>query len=244
MTDHSPPKEHVDLNLLSNFLHQVINPLNGVCGTIDNILGNRIPPGSQEQRLRATRAQLEHCITLVRNLAFFSQFSIKPEKFKETARNKTTVIPQAIIEAMMFFQETARKKNMKVHLEDRETQYKISADPDLIRQVFMNIFDNGVKYGIEGSTLLVETRQQKSTGDLRIMVSGYSPPVPQNQRPQMFEMGFRGQNALDEVASGTGLGLYICRMIVQGVYGGQIRYSTEEHGQKSIFTINFGQVWI
>jgi hypothetical protein len=69
-----------DLTLLSNFLHQVINPLNGVCGTLDNITDGVVPPGSVMQRLKASRAQLEHCVALIRNLAFFSEYTaVRPQ---------------------------------------------------------------------------------------------------------------------------------------------------------------------
>ena len=60
----------VDLTLLANFTHQVINPLNGVVGTLDNIIDGTIGPDRREQRTRAARGQLENCITLIRNLAY------------------------------------------------------------------------------------------------------------------------------------------------------------------------------
>lgn len=67
--DGSP--ETFDLTLLANFVHQVVNPLNGIAGTLDN-LANGVIEGEERrhQRLKATRAQLEQCITLMRNLAF------------------------------------------------------------------------------------------------------------------------------------------------------------------------------
>ena len=45
--------QFVDLTLLSNFLHQVINPLNGVCGTLDNIVRGEVPSGSVPQRTQS-----------------------------------------------------------------------------------------------------------------------------------------------------------------------------------------------
>src|ERR1700730_8679575 len=127
-----------DLTLLSNFLHQVINPLNGVCGTLDNITERQVPAGSVPQRLKVARAQLEHCVSLIRNLAFLSEFTRDPDGYRERHIHKVCTLPSVIIEAMMYFQESARKKKMKLHLVDRDTQFKIRADPDLIRQVFMN----------------------------------------------------------------------------------------------------------
>ena len=67
-----------DLPLLANFVHQIINPLNGVIGTIDNLIDNTIPAERREQRLRATRAQLEFAVMMVRHLAYFTDQSLTP----------------------------------------------------------------------------------------------------------------------------------------------------------------------
>lgn len=48
-----------DLTLLSNFLHQIVNPLNGVCGTLDNIAENQVPAGAVPQRVSDHRLTTE-----------------------------------------------------------------------------------------------------------------------------------------------------------------------------------------
>ncbi len=45
-----------DLTLLANFIHQIINPLNGVMGTLDNLIDGTVPVEKRDQRLKATRA--------------------------------------------------------------------------------------------------------------------------------------------------------------------------------------------
>jgi K+-sensing histidine kinase KdpD len=154
---------------------------------------------------------------------------------------KITVIPQVLIQAALFFQETGRKKKMKIHLADRETQYKVNADPDLLRQVFINLFDNGVKYAHPSSDIIVKTHIQKKSNDLLIQVINSSEPVPRDLWERIFEVGFRGENAQRLVASGTGLGLYICRLIV-GVYDGTINYTGRSN--ESTFTIRLPGGWI
>ncbi len=64
---------HLDLPLLATFVHQVVTPLNGVAGTLDNLAEKVIVDETRKtQRLNAARAQLEQCITLIRNLAFLA----------------------------------------------------------------------------------------------------------------------------------------------------------------------------
>jgi signal transduction histidine kinase len=227
---------------MSNFVHQVVNPLNAVCGTLDNISNGDVPPGSVNQRIKACRSQIEYCIELIRNVAFVSEYARDPHQFTEHHAAKVTTVPQVLIESAQFFQEIARKKKMKIHLVDREVQYKIYSDRDLLRQVFINLFDNSVKYGHRASDITVKCHIQKRTNDLIIEVINNGDPVPADQWERIFEAGFRGENARQLVATGTGLGLYICRLIVS-VYKGSIEYSARGN-QESIFTIRFPGAWI
>lgn len=73
-----PKNQIFDLTLMSNFVHQVVNPLNAVCGTLDNIIRGDVPPGSVNQRIRACRSQIEYCIELIRNLAFLAEYQRDP----------------------------------------------------------------------------------------------------------------------------------------------------------------------
>jgi hypothetical protein len=107
-----PKTQIFDLTLMSNFVHQVVNPLNAVCGTLDNIVrGDVPPPGSVNQRIRASRSQIEYCIELIRNLAFLAEYQRDPEGYTKSHATEIAVVPQTLIDAALFFQETARKKN-------------------------------------------------------------------------------------------------------------------------------------
>jgi signal transduction histidine kinase len=141
--------ESLDLTLLANFVHQVVNPLNAVAGTLDNLVDGTIKEESRRmQRLNAARAQLEQCITLMRNLAFLAQgFGGVSDK-----ENRKIVLPQVIIESAMFFQEEGEQKNIKIKLKDRATQNTIYGHPELMRQVMMNIFDNFIRQKRFGRT--------------------------------------------------------------------------------------------
>ena len=222
-----------DLTLLSNFVHQVVNPLNGIAGTLDNLIEDRIEGAHRrEQRLRASRAQLEQCISLVRNLAYFAQGFSALDK----AEFRTVVIPQVIIEAAMFFQEDAANKDLRIELEDRHSQNKIYGHPNLVRQVFMNLFDNAVKYSENGTIIRVNQKVQRKSGDILVTIQNKSKyPLDVADVPRLFDLGVRGQNAQKIVASGTGLGLNICRKIVEDVHGGKLWLDSARSGDITFF---------
>lgn len=227
MTEADP--DPLDLHLLANFVHQVINPLNGVIGTLDNVIDGTVPANKRDQRLRAVRAQLEWSVLLVRNLAYFTKMSLRPGDATSPEKPRTCVLPQLIIEAAQFFQEPGLSRDITIHLEDRATQYAVEGSPDLLRQAFMNLFDNAIKYADEGSQVRVVPWIQKKTGDLILEITNTGVGFANDETSRLFELGYRGTEAKKVVASGTGLGLYIVKRILEDVHNATIE---AEHSKK------------
>lgn len=140
---------------------------------------------------------------------------------RKSPLEKRCVIPQVIIEAMQFFQEKGNSYNISIELENPNDQNCVKGDPDLLRQVFMNIFDNAVKYSLPGARVLVKDWIQRKTGDLLITVSGESIGFDPDER--IFELGVRGKKASEVTSSGSGLGLYICKLIAEKLFDGEIK---------------------
>lgn len=227
----------LDLALLANFVHQVINPLNGVSGTLDNLIDGTITGSRAKQRLTAARAQLEESILLVRNLAYFSE--MRGGQFPEGHIRKACVIPQIIIEAAMFFQELGAQKNIEIFLENREIQHKVEGNPELLRQVFMNIFDNAVKYGQRNHPVTINAWRQKRSNALLVQIKGRSIHIPPHEQKRIFELGYRSDEAKGRLASGTGLGLYICAKILKLFHGTTIEVESSTVAGDVTFLIRF-----
>lgn len=209
----------IDTRTLYNFIHQVVNPLNGVLGTIDNMVDGTLR-GDREQRLKAVRAQLEHSIELIRNMAYLSRLSIPSELERLKAAPQPCVIPALVIQAAQFFQENERK--ISIELEDPETQYVVQGHSDLLRQVFMNIFDNAAKYSDVGSRVVVSSRVQKATHDLLVEVASVGVGFHNVDRERIFELGFRADLAEKHTAEGSGIGLFISKQILMLIFNATI----------------------
>ena len=215
--------ENREMLLIANLTHQAINPLNGVIGTLDNIIKGVVTEEKRMQRITSARSQLEYTVTLLRNLAYFAQYSgedIEGYKIKTKSEHKICVIPQVIIEAIQFFQEQAKYMNISIELENPRDQNCVNGDPDLLRQVFMNIFDNSVKYGLPYSRVIIKDWIQKRTNNLMISIEGES--VTFENSEDIFSLGTRGKNAKERTSAGSGLGLYICQLIIEKLFDGTI----------------------
>jgi signal transduction histidine kinase len=209
--DVQPPT--IDPVLVTNFTHQIINPLGGIVGTIDNMIDGTTPAAKIPQRLKAVRGQLETAIELVRNLAYLSSMSTEVglKALQEQAIDVT--LPRIIIEASQFFQDIAEQRKIQVQLIDRETQYVVRGHPDMLRQVFVNVIENAVKYSDADTVVEIAPRGQRG-GSLLVEVRNHGPGFEAHERERLFDLGFRGEAAQSLKASGSGLGLHICRQIL------------------------------
>lgn len=111
--------------------------------------------------------------------------------------------------------------------------YYIYADPDRIREVITNLFDNAVKYTPEGKISIGLTGNQDV---VQLYVRDTGPGIPANDIPHLFQKFYRVDSSATRTIGGTGLGLFICRKIIE-LYHGRI-WAESEVGKGSTFYIN------
>lgn len=110
----------------------------------------------------------------------------------------------------------------------------LMVDPDLFTQVFVNLINNAVKYAEQGTIVLRAERRQH---DVHIAVSDNGPGIPEEKLKKIFDKFYivRKGDTLGSKSSGTGLGLPICKEIVEH-YDGKIWVESEQ-GKGSTFHI-------
>ncbi len=111
--------------------------------------------------------------------------------------------------------------------------YYVYADPDRLREVVTNLFDNAVKYTPEGRVTLGLTGNEQV---VQCYVKDTGPGIPAEDLPHLFQKFYRVDNSATRTIGGTGLGLFICRKIIE-LYGGRI-WVESKVGEGSSFYIN------
>lgn len=243
MTERLEVPSNIDVGVLflANFVHQVVNPLNGVIGTLDNIHDGTYSGEIVGQKINASRAQLEQCVTLLRNLAYLSDYFFEESDSTHLRKPREIVwspLQQTIIEAIQFFQILAGQKRIGLELIDsRRQQHRVLGRPELLRQIFINFFDNWLKYGLPNQVVKVRISTNKSD-DLVIEVEGKSIPFDNAKADTLFDFGVRDRNAIDKIAQGSGIGLYICKQIVEKSLNGSISAVHQNATATSVFRVS------
>ncbi len=116
---------------------------------------------------------------------------------------------------------------------------EVYADPDRMEEVLTNLVDNAIKYSPKGGRIAVTGR--KGGEGIRVTVADEGIGIPRRELGRVFERFRRGENAQVQKVRGMGLGLYMCKFIVE-VHGGKIEVSSEAgKGSQFTFTLPLGR---
>lgn len=111
--------------------------------------------------------------------------------------------------------------------------YYVHVDADRLREVVTNLFDNAVKYTPSGKISMGLTG---NTEVVQLFVRDTGPGIPPEDVPHLFQKFYRVDNSATRTIGGTGLGLFICKKIIE-LYDGRI-WVESTVGQGSTFYIN------
>jgi signal transduction histidine kinase len=107
-------------------------------------------------------------------------------------------------------------------------------DSKRFNQVMTNLLVNAVKYSPEGGQIEINVKDVPGEGKICVRVSDRGIGVSPEERERVFDRGYRGTRAKALVAQGLGLGLYICRLVVEA-HGGRIGVEDGPEGKGSCF---------
>jgi signal transduction histidine kinase len=200
--------------------HQLRTPLSIIKWYIDFVLTGDAGPVNDEQLkyLKEAYSSNERLIELVSALLDASRidlgtFSIEPEPCNIIERADSAIngfLPQI----------KAKNINLKKIYDEFPI---INLDPRLMKIVFVNLISNSVKYTPEGGTIQIAIKRTEKDVFIKICDTGFG--IPREQQPKVFGKMFRADNIKRIEASGTGLGLYIVKAIIEKS-GGKIWFES------------------
>ncbi|MGH4124695.1 MAG: HAMP domain-containing sensor histidine kinase [Clostridium sp.] len=129
----------------------------------------------------------------------------------------------------------AQKKSIVLYIKEPISNVIISVDKIRIEQVIMNLIQNAIKYTPEGGNIYFSTEIEDKYLKIIVKDSGFG--ISQRDLPFIFEKFYRGEKSRSRDFGGAGLGLSICKYIVEK-HGGIINVvSIEDEGSEFSFTI-------
>lgn len=230
--------EQLRANLLRSISHDLRTPLTSISGNASNLISNSdsFDEAAKKRIYTDIYDDSMWLINLVENLLAVTRI----EEGKVNLRLSAELMDEVITEALRHINRKSVEHTITVESKDDFILAKI--DARLIVQVIINIVDNAIKYTPAGSHILITTEKKQSTVIMHIADNG--PGISDDAKPHIFDMFYSGINRIADSRRSLGLGLSLCKSIVNA-HGGEISVQDNvPHGTVFTFTLPSGEVEI
>ncbi len=214
-------------SFVSNVAHEFRSPLAIFKGVMDNLADGLYGPltADQAEPVATCQKEINRLTRLVSDLLDVAQM----EAGKLRMREEDVVLQEALQSVVKFFDPLIKERNLQLSLELPATPLHITGDRDRLKQVFINLVSNAVKYTERGR---ISVRMAHADGAVQVIVEDTGRGIPPGDLERIFDK-FERVGAQSE--PGSGLGLPIARDIVT-LHQGQL-WAESQPGQGSRFIV-------
>ncbi len=207
-------------SFMGNLAHELRTPMTTIKGFVDGMLDGTIPPESREHYLGIVSQEVGRLTRLIKNMLDITKLEAGEYKVNAT----TYDIWENITGVVFSVEQQLEAKRIRVS-GFAPNKTLVLADQDLIHQVLYNLVDNAVKFCDEGGELRFSVTPGKGfvTVGVRNTGAGISPEA----LPYVFDRFYKEDKSRGLNAAGSGLGLHICKVLVN-LSGGKIWVDSKE----------------
>ena len=229
-------KEQLRANLLRSISHDLRTPLTSISGNASNLLSNSssFDENTKRQIYSDIYDDSMWLINLVENLLSVSRM----EDGKMILNIQTELMDEIITEALRHIDKRSTEHVIQVSHEEELLLAKM--DGRLIMQVIINLIDNAIKYTPSGTVITIHTKKENEW--ILVEVADNGAGIPNDEKERLFEMFYTGNNNIADGRRSIGLGLFLCKSIIEA-HGGEMNlYDSVPHGSVFRFTLPAGEV--
>ncbi|KAJ5601674.1 hypothetical protein N7510_011208 [Penicillium lagena] len=206
---------------LANISHDLRTPMNGVIG-LSELLKGTVLDKEQDEYVESIRVCADTLLTLINDILDFSKLEAGKMKISTVPLN----LKETISEVVRALRYTHRERGLDT-VEDLDrvpAGLVVLGDPVRLHQIFMNLLSNSYKFTPKGSITVKAKVVREGKGRVRLecSVADTGIGIPDEQRSRLFRPFSQADPSTERSYGGSGLGLSICKAIIEDVLGGAI----------------------
>jgi two-component system sensor histidine kinase/response regulator len=229
-------------DFLARMSHEIRTPINAVIGLTNLVLKSALG-AQQRDHLNKVQLSSRNLLALINDILDFS----KVEAGRLELESTTFALDDLLDQAINLFSERSGERDLELILSvDRKVPRVLEGDPLRLAQVLTNLVENAVKFTEQGE-IMVRVELDEGAGQspdrvgLRFWVRDTGIGIAPDILPSLFEPFTQAGGYLTRRHQGAGLGLAICRRLVD-LMGGSIRAeSAPNHGSIFTFTVSLAK---
>lgn len=209
---------------LATMSHEIRTPLNGIIPMLDLLMNSRLPP-DQHEFLRTAYTSSRQMLRIVDDILDYSKLEANKLQLESTSFNLRDLLDSII----RLMEKPAETKGLRLSLQlDPGVRLALRGDPVRMRQILTNLISNALKFTERGSITLVVSRkgETRTQHELRFEVRDTGIGIGAENAKDLFRAFAQADASTTRLYGGTGLGLVICKRIVD-LMGGTIGVESE-----------------
>lgn len=206
-------------DFVANVSHELRTPLTALAIMIENLLRGAIDERDVAvDFLRRMAGEIDRLTKMVVELLLLSRLENEREQLIKSEFSVSELIAEVVGDLEGLW------RSKRQHLRHVAVSTLVCADRAKLKQVFINLLDNAIKFSPAGSSISVEVEELAS--GVRVSVKDEGPGIPVEHLPRVYERFFKGSAAR---GGGTGLGLAIVKHIIEA-HGGTVAVESKTAG--------------
>lgn len=231
-TSEAEEANRIKSQFLSNVSHELRTPLNAILGYTSLVLDQVYGPVGEDikEPLERAKRNADELLRLVNDVLDFSRIESGKMPLDLAPVDISSLI-QDVYAEMKFFLD---KKSLHVQWNLEKALPLVECDANEVRQVFVNLFSNAIKFTNEGG-VTISTRNRPEKEGIEILIQDTGIGIRSEELPKIFDLFHQVDPTATREFGGVGLGLAIVKEIVH-LLKGEIQVESE-YGKGSTFIV-------
>lgn len=216
-------------SFLLNMSHEIRTPLNGILGFANIIIEEPHDPETTKEYGSIIKQSGMRLLNLINDLINISKIEAGIEKAKICKVKPASVLHEVVQQT----QKMAKEKNLRIMavIPDNLSDYTIRTDPFKLHQILLNLANNAIKFSEKGT---IKCGLSLNDKNLVVYIKDEGIGIPEDMKDQIFNRFFQVKNELPGHNDGIGLGLTICKGLVE-LLNGNIWLESEPNNGTTFF---------
>ena len=197
---------------ISELVHELRTPLSSLSTAVHIVLRSEVPDEQRQRISQIIRDEIARLSDLTSSFLDLSRLESGRAQFSMN----TFDLKRLLEDCCEMELPRAAEKNLDLSLSVEPNLPRLTADRDKIKQVVINLINNGIKYNRPGGKVNVSALTDQN--QFILSVSDTGPGIPPDSLPNLFTRFYRVPGT-EKMSTGTGLGLSICKRIVEAHHG-------------------------